>query len=517
MTAAPLLRRNVDRLPAPIYRQARVIGPRQLQIVALAAALALPGAASAAMPTRVLTAAEKDNRFDVDIGLTFDHNQKSGKITREWIQNDKEGVRRALDVKELFYAETTDRLLIDLRVGLFHDLELHIMAPIILSSGSKIGFAEGVDGTSTICCSGGPNADDPAVRSSPRYPITDVPSGAFDELEDQRNRSGFGDMVFGLGWAPFVSEKDEAFPTLTLRADITAPTGGTRDPADPAALAGGDGGGVGRGRWLFDLSIGASKRMQEGLPALDPYVLLGAEIPVATPSQAEKGYEPSPTGRFLVGAEIILFERVDSGQKYTFDLSFETKYVAPGRTYSELSDYLPSFDPTRVLGNRDAASMARPDEFVYGDFDVPGNYAAQAAGASCGKIGGVPCGELNRTEEYVELGGTAAVMLQFTEYAYLRAGVHVQHNTDHFLTNERVGKDLDPVSTADQTCDGAECVGRVNARNSSFDRSTNTCPAGQTCDERNPYYDPRYDALGRRLRIEETLDWTVFVSAAATF
>jgi len=497
-----------------IYRQRIVFGWTKTALATVALGCLVPASADAAWPTRVLTAAEDDNVFDVDVGLSFDYNKKTGKITREWVQV-HEGELRALDVKELEYAQTRQRLLVDLRVGVFRDLELHIMAPIVLSEGSKIGFAEGVEGQSTLCCTDGPNADDPAA-SPPRYPVTDVASGAFADLPDQRKRSGFGDMVFGIAWAPFVDKKDEAYPTLTLRADITTPTGGRRDPTDPASLAGADGGGVGEGKWVFDLSIGASKRMQDGLPALDPYVVLGAQIPISASGEAE-GYDPSPTGRFLVGSEIILYEDVDTGQKYTFDLSFATKYVAPGRTYTELSDYLPSFNPTEVLGNRDPMSMARPDEFVYGDFDAAGNYRAQADGASCGKIAGVPCGELNRTEEYVELGGTAAIMLQFTEYAFIRAGVNLQHNTDHFLTNERVGKDLDPATASGESCDGAECVGRVNARNSNYDRVNDVCPDGKTCDERNPYYDPRYDALGRRLRIEETFDWTVFVSAAATF
>ena len=83
--------------------------------------------------------------------------------------------------------------------------------------------------------------------------------------------------------------------------------------------------------------------------------------------------------------------------------------------------------------------------------------------------------------------------------------------------DERVGSDRDPSNTPPLACDGADCSGRVNARNSFFDRDTNTCPAGFVCDERNPYYDPRYDALGRRIRLEQSVDWTVFLSGVATF
>lgn len=475
--------------------------------LALALVAGGPPAAEAAFPTEVRTAAEPNNIFDLDLSLGFDHARKGAKITREWIQ-DQDGTLTPLEVRELTYTEVTQRLLLDLRIGVFRDLEIHIGAPIILANDSSIGFQDGVLGRSTICCEGDQNADDPAVRADPRYPFARVPS--------DRYRSGFGDMVFGLAWSPFVDAKDEAYPTLTLRADVTTPTGRIRDPSDVKALVDTEGGGVGRGMTVFDLSLAVSRRMQLGVPALDPYMIFGARIPVANPSQKAKGMEPAASGRFMVGAELLVWEDVEAKERFALDLAFQTRYVGTGRTYSELSDYLPSFDPTRVLGNRTEAGL-RPDEFAYSDFDDPRNYAVQREGTSCGKIVGVPCGELNKVDDYLQLKGTATLNMRFAEYVLLRAGFALEHETDHFLTNERVGKDLDPSSASSADCDGAACVGRVNARNSYFDRTSNTCPAGQTCDERSQYYDPRYDALGRRLRIEDVLTWTIFVSGAATF
>ena len=55
------------------------------------------------------------------------------KITREWVQQTN-GVLAPLDVKELRYKETTQRLTLGLRIGLYHNLELHVGAPIILSN-----------------------------------------------------------------------------------------------------------------------------------------------------------------------------------------------------------------------------------------------------------------------------------------------------------------------------------------------------------------------------------------------
>lgn len=457
-------------------RRMRVIGP------ALGVWL-FASSALGAYPTQTLTALEKQKSLpDLHLGVTFDRNQKSARITREWIQG--EGVdRRALDVRELDYSEYTNRLLIDLRVGLFRDLEFHAQAPLVLQNKSKIGFSEGVDGLSTVW--GSDNANDPS--SEYRFPLTEVPG--------ERSRAGFGDMTFGLSWSPLVDSKDEAYPTITLRADIVAPTGSVRDPTDQAALPGGSGGGVGLGQTVFDLSVSANRRMLVGSPTLDPYMTFGARLPVATAKQKERGMEPPIVARFIVGSELLIHENAKNRVKYALDVSFNFRYVSVGRTYSELSDYLPNFDQTRVS-----------DEVpVYSNYANPNNYAQQVDGTRCGMITGVPCGELNRVDEHVQMGGAISLHLQPSEYFFLRSGFTLGFASDHLLTAERVGRDADPPEADGQLCGLSPCVGRVNARNS----------AG--ADERSPYYDPRYDTPGRRLRAEQIVDLGFFVSAVATF
>ncbi|MBI2373831.1 MAG: hypothetical protein HYV07_07525 [Deltaproteobacteria bacterium] len=466
--------------------------------------------ARAAYETAVLTAAEPQNAFDLHLSVGWDRAVKRGKITREWVQ--EEGANRtSLDVKELDLRTETQRLILNLRAGIFHDLELHASAPIVLFEDSELAFAEGVAGRSTII--GSTNADDPDYADAPRYPITDVPG--------ERHRAGFGDMSFGLGWSPFVDleadgEDVDAWPTITLRADVIAPTGPTRVATEAEALDAASGGNVGEGVTAFDLSIGASRRFGVS-PTFDPFVLFGARIPVATPKQKERGMTPPVSGRFEVGSEVVFFEHEATHQRYAFSAAFNTEFVGTGRTFSELSDYFPNFDQTRVLANRTEA-VELPDLVVYGDYANPANYVSKLDGARCGKIEGVACGELHQVDEHVTLGGTFALDLRFAEFGVVRGGVSIDYVSDHFLTNERVGKDLDPAALPDGTqCDGADCKGRVNARNSFFDRTTNTCPAGQTCDERSAYYDPRYDSPGRRFRLEETTNFTIFVAGAATF
>jgi hypothetical protein len=463
-----------------------------LKVTAFALTLSSFDRAEAGFETQVMTAVEPEKTLpDLQLSVGWDRLQKRGRITREWVQ-DQNGVKSALDVKELNYTEITQQLLVGLRVGLYHDLEFHMVAPIVLQDDTDLGFAKGVSGVSTIW--GSQNANDPTYpidnsACCARYPITEIPAS--------RSRGGFGDMTFGLAWAPVVDHKDEAFPTLTFRGDIIAPTGKPRDPTDQAALPGHSGGSIGSGAVTFDLSMGLSKRMREATPTFDPYMIFAASIPVPTaPSLKAEGYDPPPTGRFLVGAELIVDEDPISFQRYSIDLSFGLTYVGSGRTFSELSDFLPAFNQRNVPS----------DTIGYNDFANKANYRTMLDGAQCGTVMGVPCGELTHVDEYLKMTGTLAFNLRPARYAFFRAGVSFGVNTDHLLTTQPVGTDLDPASTpTTQTCDGAPCVGRVNAKNS------------QGVDERSPYYDPRFDSPGHRFRIEETTNFTVFVQGAATF
>lgn len=461
--------------------------------LAVASGLSFVRIAEAAWPTKVMSAVEKDKAIpDINLEVTYDRRAKNAKITREWIQ-DQNGNRSALDVRELDFSEVTQRMLLKLRVGLYHDLELHIIAPIILQNDSSIAFAEGVEGRSTIA---GDNDNSNNTAYDYRFPITDVPAS--------RERAGFGDMTFGLSWSPFVEHKDEAWPTLTLTADIIAPTGKRRDPTDQDALPTTDGAGaVGLKSTIFDLSIGLSKRMRTTAPALEPYMIFGARIPIPTAAQKAVGFDPSASGRFTVGTELVMYEDVKKDARYALDFGFGFRYIGIGRTYSELSDYLPNFNQTAP---RDPNNPDLPrDTFFYDDYEDAANYNTAGDGALCGTVPGVPCGELTRVDEHLEMRGTLALHIRPIEYAVIRAGVSYGIVTDHLITAESVGSDKDGAEAANATCGTGPCVGRVNAQNFSGE------------DERSAYYDPRYDTPGRRFRAEDITNFIFFVTAAATF
>lgn len=472
-----------------------VPGKKTTTFATLTAIVAFGAAApaDAAFPTRVMSAGDSDDKLtDVHIDVGYDFTSQSAQITREWVQ-DENGNRQAIDVKELDYSNLIQRLVIDLRVGLYKDLELHIQAPIVLSDTSEIGFTEGVEGRSTVFGSG--NANDPGfdMGDNYRFPITRVPA--------ERKRAGFGDMRFGLGWSPVNDRKDEAYPTLTLRGDIVAPTGSRRDPSDIEAVTGS--GGVGLGQTIFDLSIGVSKRMREKAPYFDPYMLFGAQIPVETAAQKAIGMDAPPSGRFSVGTEVVIHENVDKYERYAVDVSFSLLYTGLGRTYSQLSDYLPNFNQRNVPS----------DAIDYADYADPSNYANNQADQDCLGVdpntnavllAGVGCGELNRVDEHMRMTGGIAFHIQPSRYFLIRGGFGLGFTTNHLLTAEKVGVDTDPANASDTACPGG-CSGRVNASNSNG------------LDERSQYYDPRYDTPGRRFRAEDIVTLNFFISAIATF
>lgn len=466
-------------------------------ILGWCALAALPRLAFAAHSTRVLTAAEESHPLpELHLGVRLERTELTGKITREWFEG-----QSALDVRELDYVETTQALTLTARVGLFRDLELTVAAPIVLSYVSEIGFADGVGPNSTVYAPAtadrsSTNADDPAF--STRFPITEVPG--------RRERGGFGDMRFGLGWSPVNDLKAEAWPTLTLRAEITAPTGEVWDPADADAVPGGADGKIGRGLTVFDLSLGLSRRTRPAPPHLEPFFLIGTRLPIAIGAQQARGMTPPPTARVEAGTELVLYDR--DRARYAFELGVVLQYIASGRTYSPLSDYLPNYDQTRTRG----------DLVTYDDFANPSNYRnGGREGVSCAGVRldrntgaqvpatpGVGCGEFNQVDEHVRLGGRFAAHLQPTAFTLFRVGVDISYIGDHLITNERVGTDTDP-SDSTATCGSGPCAGRVNAANANGE------------DERSGFYDPRYDAPGRRFRLEEAFTWTVFADVSATF
>ena len=82
--------------------------------------------AAGAEVTRVASSFEEKDPFGMFLDFTFDRTADRGTITREWYQQGQ-----LQDVTELRYQKYDSRMGIDVNLGIYKDLELHIGVPII--------------------------------------------------------------------------------------------------------------------------------------------------------------------------------------------------------------------------------------------------------------------------------------------------------------------------------------------------------------------------------------------------
>jgi hypothetical protein len=403
----------------------------------------------AAEVTRVASSFEEKDPFGMYLDFTFDRLQEKGLINREWHQN---GVLS--DVSELRYSHTQTDFGIDAHIGIFRDLELHVGVPIVFQDDRAWGFAKGTDANNTTLsrnCSDarGTLCSTPGQATGVLFPVGDGINSY---------RSGLGDFVFGLKWAPFNQKKDDTKPTWTLRFDYTAPTASLLDPSVTTSSS--SRGNIGEHVHKFTFATAVSKR----LGAAEPYATFDYTLPWQASGiysncdtgtdanmarlencsqgpwlRTETGIKPAHTGNVAFGSELTVFERPERYQRVLFDLGAHFGYTSEGRYYNELSD---------------------------------------------------PMGKLLYSTDYGTVGGHVGFIGQAAEFVILRAYASFSYNTEHFLTNEAIGKDLDNSGVVEVTTQPLEV---------------------------NPNYDFRVDRVGYRFRIEEQFLFRIQVTATFNF
>jgi hypothetical protein len=431
----------------------------------LVTAVASP--ARAAEMTRVASSFDVDNPFDLDLWVGFERTQERGKITREWHQNGS-----IQDVLELRYTKITQSLPIRLAIGLYHDLEIHAAASMVFNVDQNyvfpaekddLGNTKVTQGNSTIYnnCVGPRGGLLPGCDGNPGagpVPIFTVPGQGLKTY-----RAGFSDVLIGLSWAPFSDERDDTKPKWVLTFDYTGPVSRTNKPWLQATDA--DRGFLGDGAHRFTFSTAISKR----LGAIDPYLKLTYTLPIPgnnsisncenpnLPTYSENcntgpwthdetGLKPPHIAGFLFGAEFYPYDNPTKKQRVAIEMQFGLLYISEGRYWNEMSDAL---------------------------------------------------GKLLYTEEYLHLGGSFAVNARPVEYVQLRLAVSLYTDTEHLLTNEPVGKDLDGACRGDKS---TPCVDLDNHNG-----------------EINPNFDFRYDMPGRRFRISEVTIFQVMATGVVNF
>ena len=410
--------------------------------------------ASAAEITRVASSFEEKDPFGMFLDFTFDRTADRGTITREWYQ-----LGELQDVTELRYQKYDSRLGIDVNLGIYKDLELHIGVPIVFQQDRNWFFAGGTNETNTTIsrnCSLDPQGSQCANPGSGDGQLFDLPPypGGINS-----NRSGLGDFTFGLAWNPFVQKKDPSKPTWSLRFDYTAPTAALLNPSVPTSTA--NRGNIGDKLHRYAFSTAVSKRISK---YVEPYFELHYTLAWRGPGfysncddasadrqgspencgkpgweRSETGVKPVHTGGSIFGVEITAFEREDRHQRVAFDFRGFVNYFSEGRYYNEMSDLF---------------------------------------------------GKLLYSSDYGQAGGQFGFVGQAAEFVILKANVSFAYNSEHFLTNENIGKDLTGNGTVDVTSNPEEI---------------------------NPNFDERIDRVGRRFRMEQQFIFRLQISATFNF
>lgn len=437
-------------------------------VLASALVLLAPLAASAAEVTRVASSFDEEDPFDLDLLVGFRRTQHRGKITRERHQDN-----RIADVVELRYTQIQQAMPVSIAIGLFQDLELHASSQLLFNDDRSWRYpavrdAQGnlltTQNNSTIynnCITPRGELVHPDCVGNSRVgaqPLFPIPGHAY--------RGGFDDITVGLKYAILSNDRDDTKPTWTVAFDYTIPSAAVNVPSTPTSAA--NRGNIGSKVHRFMLTTALSKR----LGAIDPYALFSYSLPTPGPnfysncrnpellgfsencfrapwSLRETGIHAPHVANLLFGAEFYAYDAPDKNQRIGFDLQGAVRYVSEGRYYNELSDAL---------------------------------------------------GKILQTEEYLTVGGLFGVYASVgTQYVQLKlmltAGLY--HNTEHFLTNESVGRDLD------NACRG--------------DTSTRCVDLDNRSGEINPNFDFRYDMPGRRFRISEVNTFDLMARAVISF
>jgi hypothetical protein len=413
---------------------------RSLHTLAALASLALAPTARAAEVTRVLSAADPDNPFDLDITLSYRHGVDRGKITREALDP---GTGQVIDATELRYTRTSDVPAARIAVGLYHDLELHVELPWVLGDNREWSYASGVsDANSTIFneaydASGQTGAGSTCPGGAGTCPIFQIGQTA-------HHGKAFGDMMVGIAWGILSERRDDTKPTWVVGLDVTLPSAGRWDPSTaPLSYDKSNPAAVGEKIWRYDVWTALSRQFG----AVDPYVRLHASFPArsgttysncdnaaalagnsppqpqmeanavadcAVWGEAAAASPPRVLG-LLFGTELVAYENRREDQRVAFDLRVGAEWTSQSRWFNELSD---------------------------------------------------ATGKLMHTDAFSTLHALAGAYLRASTHWQLRLHAAFSWRSDHFISGEALGR-----------------PGTV---------------------EQNPNYDWRYDTVGRRFRVAES-------------
>ncbi|MBN1946635.1 MAG: hypothetical protein JW797_13255 [Bradymonadales bacterium] len=477
--------------------------------LAFAAVLLLTHPSRAAEVTDVVDAFDEaiEDPFDFHFEPTFRQTIQSGNVVRERnCTPDPTGDPRAflnavncpdeaaiILTRELEYERVVNQLDLDFQFGIWHDLEFHVTLPIIFSDQRTVSFAKDDQGNSITQSNSSIDPLDASVQQ-------DVIDGGFFTTyrlfeilgADGPTRAGLGDMVFGIAWAPFNTERHPHLATLKLGFDYLAPTSEVATRTNDAP---------GRGLHELQFTLAGSRRFR----IVEPYVMFQYFLPLPTSDSlfvdyggGQRSIGPGMRGEITSGTEFIVYENPRHGQLFTIDLGFQFGFTAEGQDHSPLFD---------ALGGSPCNGIT-PAEAGYSLTGQPyqPSVTTNPDAAACAWLVQQPSAErrdpslepenrgyyhdgITSVESYATISGHLGANFQVSRYVEVRLMGQIGTETEHFITMAKTGVDRD-----------------------NDDEVNFSDP-----NERNPVYNPTLDAVGNRLRVQSVLNFSWFGTLAFQF
>ncbi len=449
----------------------------RLTLFSLLPALAvatLAARARAAEATRVVSALGADDRFDFNLTLTWLRDHKTARINRE-LQSER-GAGRTLLIPDLRYLQTRNTLKLRVDVGVLPDLGLHVEAPYVISDDRSLDFDDGVSQNNSLILESGilPGFGTSSFGRDQSGRAFGSPSRTVFRGPTRR---GLEYLAVGATWAPFNQATDATKPTWTLTFDarLSVAQDMRYDAADPSRNTA-----VGPGFHQLVAATAVSRRFRR----FDPYFGGWALFPVRTSGSPYQDYgyggqsnvNPQPRAGVQMGFEGVTWEEVKKRQRITVEMRGRLEARFEGRSHTEMWEPLAGSsrcrtDPAQCRADidRDLDRDGSPDPF-------PG---------------------MTDTETYLVGGADAGLNVQVGPYVRFRGLFGLTLEQPHFLTFADAGDDLDG-------------NGRITP-----DDGGAIDPAKPI--EANPVYREIFDLPGRRLRVNETRIWSLFVEASLMF
>lgn len=437
----------------PIQSMVRRMARKAVWAAAVVGVAALAAAPAQAVEiTDVLDAMDDDNNdpFDAAVRVRYTSDTRQSAIARQarCLKNDVLGSACPngsgyVLARELEYERIRNVLNFDLRFGIYKDLEIYAVLPLVISDDWKHEFSPGVSrANSTIL----PPKDNTTSTPSDRSALFKVPY-------QSTSRAGMGDVKLGLRWSPFNYYRDASEPTWVFGFEYTAPTG-TPMKADND--------GVGYGLHEFKLFSNISRR---ALRIFEPFwgfhaaPRVGASDGLFTKRGKTQRYiEPGFNAGTQFGLTVVPWENPKQEERFEIEAGVNFEYFYRGREYTEIWEAL--------------ASPNNPCKPSEGCNNVL--YSQSALDPLSGKP--IRSDGITEVEPYARFGGWGALHYQPVQYFQISAKFNYFRETPHFITYGDIGVDLD----------GRD---KVSAFNSTGEN------------EFSPVYLPAVDTVGQRLRV----------------